>query len=178
MLRCYVTDRKQADILAAAKRAIQNGVDMIQIREKDLEARSLVELVRKIVEAGAGTHTRVLVNDRLDVALAAGADGIHLPADGLPIHAVREMIGLVGVSTHTLKEVERAEAEGADFAVFGPIFDTPGKTPLGVEQLRRVTRAVTIPVLAIGGVTGENTSQVIEAGARGIAGIRLFHQAI
>ena len=174
MLRYYVTDRKQADILASVKRAVQNGVDMIQVREKDLDARSLFELVRNIVEAVEGTPTRVLVNDRLDVALGAGAHGVHLPANGFPIQAVRGLIGLVGVSTHTFGEVQQAQSEGADFVVFGPIFDTPGKTPLGVDQLRNVTRAASVPVLAIGGITEENISEVIRAGAAGIAGIRLF----
>ena len=174
MLRYYVTDRKQADILASVKRAVQNGVDMIQVREKDLDARSLFELVRNIVEAVEGTPTRVLVNDRLDVALGAGAQGVHLPADGFPIQAVRGLIGLVGVSTHTFGEVQQAQSEGADFVVFGPIFDTPGKTRLGVDQLRNVTRAASVPVLAIGGITEENISEVIGAGAAGIAGIRLF----
>lgn len=177
MRRCYVTDRTRGDVIACARRALADGVDMVQVREKDLDARRLLELVRQVVRLARGSPTQVLVNDRLDVALAAGADGVHLPADGLPAAAVRGMVGRVGVSTHTLDEVRRAEAGGADFIVFGPVFDTPGKTAVGVDRLREAVRAVRTPVYAIGGVTMENAARVVDAGAAGIAGIRLFQGA-
>jgi thiamine-phosphate pyrophosphorylase len=174
MIRYYVTDRRSADVVVAAERAAAEGVDMIQVREKDLEANALYELVRAVLKTVKGSGTKVLVNDRLDVALAAGADGVHLPANGLPVSEVRPLIGLVGRSTHSLDAVRQAEAGGADFVVFGPVFETPGKIPVGVDRLRKVAEATTIPVLAIGGITSENTGAVIAAGAMGIAGIRLF----
>src|SRR5207247_11190436 len=107
------------------------------------------------------TRTRVLVNDRLDVALATGIDGGHLPSNGLPPATVRPHVNVLGVSTHMLEEAINAEAAGADFIVFGPIFDTPGKNAVGVEALREITERIKIPVLAIGGITPENTQQVL-----------------
>ena len=174
MIRYYVTDRRQADVLESAGRAIANGVDMIQVREKDLPARELFELVSKVRDLAAGSKTRVLVNDRLDIALATGIDGVHLPANGLPVERLRPFVKLVGVSTHTLEEAATAEAARADFIVFGPIFDTPGKTPVGLEPLRAVASRVKIPVLAIGGITPANCEEVLRVGAAGIAGIRFF----
>ena len=173
-LRCYVTDRHQGDILAFAARAVRENVDMIQVREKDLRARELFELVCRVRDLAAGTKTRVFVNDRLDIALAANVDGVHLPSNGLPPGRVRPLVKALGVSTHTVEEAIAAAKAGADFVVFGPVFDTPGKNPVGLEPLRRVAAAVRIPVLAIGGITQETTPQVIAAGAAGIAGIRLF----
>jgi thiamine-phosphate pyrophosphorylase len=174
MIRYYVTDRRQADVLESARRAIAGGVDMIQVREKDLPARELFELVCKVRALAAGTQTRVLVNDRLDVALAAGVDGIHLPANGLPAGRVRPYVKVLGVSTHALQEALAAEAACADFIVFGPVFDTPGKKPVGLQPLREVASRVKIPVLAIGGITTANSEEVLRVGAAGIAGIRLF----
>ena len=174
MIRYYVTDRRQADVLESAHRAIAGGVDMIQVREKDLPAREIFELVCKVRDLAAGTKTRVLVNDRLDVALAAGVDGVHLPANGLPAGRVRPYVKTLGVSTHTLQEALAAGAAGADFIVFGPVFDTPGKKSVGLEPLREVASRVKIPVLAIGGITTANSEEVLRAGAAGIAGIRLF----
>jgi thiamine-phosphate pyrophosphorylase len=174
MIRYYVTDRRRTEAVQTAQRMIAAGVDLIQIREKDLEAAALLDLAAAIVEAARASATRILVNDRLDVALASGADGVHLPANGLPAALVRPHIGLVGVSTHTLEEVRSAERDGADFVVFGPIFDTPGKTAIGLAPLREACRAVRIPVLAIGGMTEENAPRAIDAGAQGIAGIRMF----
>src|SRR5438128_209827 len=174
MIRYYVTDRSQGDVLTYAQRAIAAGVDMIQIREKDLPARQLFELVCEVRDLAAGTSTRILVNDRLDIALAAGVDGVHLPANGFPPARVRPFVKMLGVSTHTLGEALEAEQARSDFIVFGPIFDTPGKTAVGLDALREITSRVTIPVLAIGGITVENTQEVLKAGAAGIAGIRLF----
>jgi len=176
MIRYYVTDRRQGDVLAYAARAVRSGVDMVQIREKDLPARELFELVCKIRDIAAGTGTRILVNDRLDIALAAGIDGVHLPGYGLPPERVRPFVKVLGVSTHTLQESIDAELARADFIVFGPVFDTPGKTAVGLDPLREVTSRVKLPVLAIGGVTAEDSPQVLNAGAAGIAGIRLFQE--
>jgi thiamine-phosphate pyrophosphorylase len=174
MIRYYVTDRRQGDVIASAARAVKEQVDMIQVREKDLPGRDLFDLVSKIRDLAAGTRTRVLVNDRLDVALAAGVDGVHLPGDGLPAVRVRPLVKILGVSTHSLEEALTAEKDGADFIVFGPIFDTPGKKAVGLEPLRAVASAVKIPVIAIGGIAAERTGELTAAGAAGIAGIRLF----
>jgi thiamine-phosphate pyrophosphorylase len=157
-----------------AARAIHNGVDMIQIREKDLRARELLELTVRIRDLAAGSKTRILVNDRLDIALATGIDGVHLPVNGLPAERVRPFVKFLGVSTHNTAEAIEAEKAHADFVVFGPVFESPGKTAVGLEPLRSVVSSVRIPVLAIGGVTTSNAEQILSTGAAGIAGIRLF----
>jgi thiamine-phosphate pyrophosphorylase len=153
---------------------VQDGIEMIQVREKDLSARELLDLVYKVRDLAAGTRTRVLVNDRLDIAHAAGIDGVHLPANGLPPDRVRQFVKLLGVSTHSVEEAIAAENARADFIVFGPIFDSPGKNAIGLTPLTSVVSSVRIPVLAIGGITAANSRQVLDAGAAGIAGIRLF----
>ena len=173
-MRYYVTDRRQGDIVAFAYRAVREGVDMIQVREKDLPAKELFKLVIKIRDLAASSRTRVLVNDRLDVALAAGVDGVHLPSNGLPAERVRPLVTVLGVSVHTLQKASLAEKARADFVVFGPIFDTPGKNAVGLEPLREVVAALRIPVLAIGGITAKTIPDVLATGAAGIAGIRLF----
>jgi len=174
MIRCYVTDRNQVDVLEAARRAIEDGIDMIQIREKNLDTTYLLNLVRSIAKLADGSKTQILVNDRLDVALTAAIPGVHLPANGLPASEVRPLVDLLGVSTHTLQEAVHAERAGANFIVFGPVFETPGKKPVGIGRLKQACSAVSIPVLAIGGINKENTPLVMEAGASGIAAIRLF----
>jgi thiamine-phosphate pyrophosphorylase len=160
------------------------GVDLIQIREKDLPARALSELVERAVEAVAPYSTRVLVNDRLDVALACGAHGVHLTTQSLPPTVARQMVGdrwLIGASTHSLEEVQRAADGGADFVVCGPVFETPSKNvygpPLGLGNFERIVNQVSIPVLGLGGIDLTNFRQVIEAGAAGVAAIRLFIEA-
>jgi thiamine-phosphate pyrophosphorylase len=176
MIRCYVTDRRQGNLLASVSAAVRDGIEIIQVREKDLEAQELYDLVCRVRDAALGTPTKILVNDRLDIALAAGIDGVHLPGNGLPTARVRPLVKTLGRSVHTIEEGIEAETEGADFVIFGPIFETPGKTPAGLDALRGVTRAVNVPVLAIGGITRENTALVLEAGAAGIAAIRLFQR--
>jgi thiamine-phosphate pyrophosphorylase len=174
MIRCYVTDRQQGDLLTHVVRAVAGGVDMIQVREKDLAAVELFDLVCRIRDAAANTKTKVLVNGRLDIALIAGIDGVHLPGDGLPAAKVRPHVRTLGVSCHSTEEATQAERDGVDYVIFGPVFNTPGKKAVGVDALRRVVQAVKIPVLAIGGISFENTKAVIEAGAAGIAAIRMF----
>jgi thiamine-phosphate diphosphorylase len=176
MIRYYVTDRRQGDVIDCAARAVRNGVGMIQVREKDMPALELFDLVCRVRDLAAGTGTRVLVNDRLDIALAAGIDGVHLPADGLPPDRVRPLIKILGVSTHSVEEAVTAEKARANFIVFGPIFDSPGKRPVGLTSLIRVVSSVRIPVLAIGGITAANSGLILNAGAAGIAGIRLFQR--
>jgi thiamine-phosphate pyrophosphorylase len=176
MIRYYVTDRHQGDVLASVTRAVKNRVEMIQVREKDLPASELLDLVNQIKLVTVGTGTKLLVNDRLDIALASGIDGVHLPGNGLPADRVRRYVPLVGVSVHSVEEALDAERKAANFVVFGPVFATPGKQPAGIEALRLVTEAVRIPVLAIGGITADNTETVMRAGAAGIAAIRLFQE--
>lgn len=176
MIRCYVTDRKHGDLLSHVRFAVRDGLDFIQIREKDLPSQSLYELVCRVRDAASGTPTKVLVNDRLDVALAAGVDGVHLPGNGLPAVRVRPFVRILGCSVHSLEEALEAQSSGADFVIFGPVFETPGKTPVGLGALQTLTTAVRLPVLAIGGITLENTKQVLDAGAAGIAAIRLFQR--
>jgi thiamine-phosphate pyrophosphorylase len=153
-------------------------VGAVQIREKDLDDRALWELVRT-ARALLPPETRLLVNGRLDLALAAGADGVHLPSDGLPVAALRRRFGrevLIGVSTHRVEEVAEAKREGADYATFGPVWETPGKGGgVGVRELARAA-AAGLPVLALGGVTIERFGEVASAGAAGVAAIRLFQR--
>jgi thiamine-phosphate pyrophosphorylase len=176
MIRCYVTDRSQGDLMAHVVRAVAGGVDMIQVREKDLAAMDLLDLVCHVREAAAGTRTRVLVNGRLDIALIAGIDGVHLPGDGLPAAQVRPHVRTLGVSCHSTEEATQAERDGVDYIIFGPVFETPGKKAVGLDALRRVVQMVKIPVLAIGGITSENMPSVLETGASGIAAIRMFQE--
>ncbi|MFY9823258.1 MAG: thiamine phosphate synthase [Thermoanaerobaculia bacterium] len=158
------------------------GVGAVQIREKDLEDGALYDLTRRARQA-LPPATRVLVNGRLDVALAAGADGAHLPSDGLPAAPLRVRFGpgpLLGRSTHTLEEVERARDEGVDYVAFGPVYATPGKAePLGLEALARAAgiAGAGVAVFALGGVTLGRFRELATAGAAGVAAIRLFQHA-
>lgn len=169
----------------AIRRAATAGARWIQIREKDLDGGSLADLVRMAVAATHETGTRVLVNDRLDVALAANAAGVHLGENSLPLEAVsgwRRASGrldfLIGVSCHSLEAARAAERGAADYIFFGPVFETPSKAafgaPQGIESLREICTAVQIPVLAIGGINLENARACLAAGAAGVAAIRLF----
>lgn len=154
------------------------GLDYVQIREKQIPARALFQRCQRA--ASVSRTARLLVNDRMDVALACGLDGVHLPA-GRPLpqtyRAASERALVIGVSCHTIEEVRRAAAEGADFALLGPIFSSPGKgPPIGVGLLQEAARE-SVPVLALGGITLENAGACMDAGAAGIAAIRLFEEA-
>jgi len=168
------------EIVQAAYRA---GVDYIQVREKDLSGRRLATLVEDMLALPGRANSRLLVNERLDVARALGADGLHLPADSLPVAAVRRWVGsswIVGVSCHSAQEVERAAAGGADYVLLGPVFATPSKPgaqSLGLSRLAEICGRFLIPVFALGGVDLGNAGDCVAAGARGVAGIRLFQQA-
>jgi thiamine-phosphate pyrophosphorylase len=179
--RHLCASRSVLDLIAEAARA---GVDLIQIREKDLPTRALCALVEEASARIAGTSARLLVNDRVDVALTCGAQGVHLTARSLPAAVVREIVGpdfLIGVSTHSLEEAREAEAGGADFLVLGPVFETPSKRPygppLGLEAFARIAAAIRLPVLAIGGITPETAAQVLAHRAAGVAAIRMFAEA-
>ena len=168
-------------ILQTVEYAVNLGVDMIQIREKQLPARLLFELTRDVVEAARGSETKILVNDRFDIAMAAGADGVHLTSVSMPTEAVRAMTPkevVIGVSTHSLASAEAAKNAGAQFVVLGPVFETPGKdTPLGLEQFRAACETLSsFPVIALGGINLENAESAMEAGAAGVAGIGAFNE--
>jgi thiamine-phosphate pyrophosphorylase len=176
-------DRQFTDILRLFRAAVDAEVSLVQIREKSLPARVLFELTTRAVELTRGSKTRVLVNDRSDIARAAGADGVHLTTHSLPARVVRHMYGsefLIGVSTHSRDEVGAAQAGGADLVVFGPVFETESKRgfgePQGLDKLREVTDEFRdIPVLAIGGITLDNVSDCFQAGASGITAITLLN---
>jgi thiamine-phosphate pyrophosphorylase len=209
-LLCYVTDRHSlpvanpAESVAALTQKIEEiaaaGVDWVQIREKDLPARQLASLTRQTLEIAAKVSAkrasafRVLVNDRLDVAIAERASGVHLGEKSLPLAEAKRLVDsavqkqvvdesfLTGVSCHSVETAQAAQRDGADYIFFGPIFPTPSKEkfgpPQGLTRLAEVCRAVTIPVLAIGGITMQNAASGIDAGAAGIAAIRLFQDTL
>jgi thiamine-phosphate pyrophosphorylase len=207
---CYVTDRRALDLgrvpsagessaknisIVAARALLEKirnaaaaGIDWVQIREKNLETRPLADLARLAVATSRGTRTKILVNDRLDVALATGAAGVHLGETSLPVETVaewRRSAGraefLIGASCHSFETARKAESAGADYIFFGPVFATPSKAafgaPQGIERLREVCRSARIPVLAIGGITVENAHSCFDVGAAGVAAIRVFQES-
>jgi thiamine-phosphate pyrophosphorylase len=204
-LLCYVTDRRslsevksaeqQEALLAKIEAAAVAGVDWIQIRERDLLGKDCSSLTREALQRAAKfsasktTATRILVNDRLDVAISEHAGGVHLAEKSLPLAEVKRLVEsrgeredfVIGVSCHSLEAARSAESGGADYLFFGPVFATPSKAefgaPQGLERLAEVCRAVSIPVLAIGGITIANAADCLAAGASGIAAIRLFQDA-
>ena len=171
------------EILRLVRAAVDVNIPLFQIREKSLQARVLYDLVARAAEITRGSNTRLLVNDRADIARAAGADGVHLTTQSLPVEVVRNIFGaefVIGVSTHSLDEARAARAGGADFVVFGPVFETESKRaygePQGLNKLAEVTRELgDFPVVAIGGITLDNADACFQAGARGIAAIRLLN---
>jgi thiamine-phosphate pyrophosphorylase len=179
-----ITDRRACEpreLLDLIEESARAGIDLIQIREKDLSARSLARLVERAVQIVKPYGTRVLVNDRFDIALACGAQGVHLTARSLPPGSVRERVGdrlIIGVSTHSAAEVGQAAEGGADFVVCGPVFDTPSKRPygqpLGLDAFAAIVKEATIPVVGLGGIDAANYRSVLDCDASGIAAIRLF----
>ena len=172
-----ITDRHRLrgrSLEEVASRALEGGADVVQLRAKDLSGGDLYELAQTLRRVLRG-RCLLLVNDHVDVALAAGAEGVHLPERGLPGRAVRELLGedaIIGRSVHGVEAALRAEADGADYVQVGTIFATaskPGAPAAGVELVRDVSSAVGIPVVAVGGITSENAGRVLEAGATGIA---------
>ncbi len=174
-----VTDRTQTggrSLPSLLRQAIDAGLPAIQLRERDLPTRELLPLAREIHGITKPCGVPLIINDRVDLMLALDLPGVHLRSNSLPISTVRRMIGrdrLIGVSTHSLAEVCDAGREGADYVVFGPVFDTPSKrpfgSPLGLEKLAEVCRASAVPVFAIGGITAASVADVRRAGAYGVA---------
>ncbi|MGB3399712.1 MAG: thiamine phosphate synthase [Candidatus Deferrimicrobiaceae bacterium] len=174
-----ITDRRQApggDILRAVEGALDGGIRAVQLREKDLTGKELYLLADRMRELTARHGARLLVNDRVDVALAVGADGVHLGGASMPASAARTLLGevaLIGCSTHSEAELREAVTQGADFATFGPVYPTPSKAaygpPVGVPALAGACGRSAIPVFALGGIKAENTGEAIGAGAFGIA---------
>jgi thiamine-phosphate pyrophosphorylase len=204
---CYVTDRRSlgsagddriASLLRRIATAAAAGIDWIQIREKDLSGKGLSSLTRaavaqtKQMNERPGQASRILVNERVDVALSERAGGVHLKENSVRVEDVRKWLDekpdlgrsekfLVGVSCHSLKAAMAAARDGADYIFFGPVFATPSKTsfgaPQGLKRLDEVCSSVKIPVLAIGGITGDKAFECLAAGATGVAAIRLFQDA-
>jgi thiamine-phosphate pyrophosphorylase len=174
-----VTDRHLTGgraLCQAVEEALRGGARAVQLREKDLPPRELYPLALEMRQLTQAYGARLLINDRVDVALAVGADGVHLTTTSLAADIARQLLGpdrLIGVSTHSCAEAQAAAEGGADFLVFGPVFFTPSKAaygqPVGLDALRAVRAVVNSPILAIGGIKAANLEQVIGAGADGIA---------
>lgn len=167
------------EILEILRVAVNAKVSLVQIREKQLSAKSLFDLTEAAVEITSGSATRLLVNDRADIALAANADGVHLTRNSLPVDVIINISPpdfIIGVSAHSLEAVVSAAMHGADFAVFGPVFETPGKgSPHGLATLSEIcSKAGTFPVIGLGGIDESNFESVLAAGTAGIAAIRAF----
>jgi thiamine-phosphate diphosphorylase len=183
---CMITDRRRFDggddaLVQRVAAAAKAGVHLVQVRERDMEAREMSRLVARCVAAVDNTRTRILVNDRLDVALTSGAHGVHLRGDSVAASRARTVppIGfLIGRSVHTVAEAVTAHAEGgADYLLFGAVFATtskPGQPPAGVQALADVVRATPLPVLAVGGISSDNAAQLAGTGCAGFAAIGWF----
>ncbi len=174
--------KRKSEILKLIEISVKNKVSLIQIREKKLSARLVFELVCEAVKTTRNTETKIFVNDRADIALAAKADGVHLTSHSLSAEIIRRNFPnnfIIGVSTHTIESAEAAKQQGADFITFSPIFDTPGKgKSQGVKKLREVCETLKpFPVIALGGINETNYKSVLENGASGFAAIRFLNDA-
>jgi thiamine-phosphate pyrophosphorylase len=174
-----ITDRQGCggrNLSAVVEQALKGGIKAVQLREKDLSSRELHELAQEMREITSRYDARLFINDRIDIALAVAADGVHLGHGSIPLQSARKLLGgekLIGVSCHGRESAVAAQEMGADFITYGPVFHTPSKEvygkPLGIASLLEVTPLLRIPVFAIGGITSLNTRQVLGAGAHGIA---------
>ena len=179
--RLYViTDRKllasYEALTAAVEESLKGGARAVQLREKDAVTRELLDAAYSLREITRRYKARLFINGRVDIAMAVGADGVHLGISDIPVHAARKAAGndmLIGASAHSVAEAKRAEQEGADFVTFGPVYETPSKLqygkPVGVQAIERVKDEVSIPVFAIGGVNRERVGEALKAGAYGVA---------
>ncbi|MBF0558408.1 MAG: thiamine phosphate synthase [Nitrospirae bacterium] len=175
-----ITDRKlfadDDSFFAAIEAALRGGLRAVQLREKDLPTRELLAMAHGMRALASKYGAKLFINDRTDVALCSGADGVHLGQACIPAYAARKIAGdrlLIGVSTHSLQEADIAEKEGADFITFGPLYQTPSKakygSPVGLAALNKVTEQIGIPVFGIGGIRPDSVNEVMECGVRGIA---------
>ena len=181
-----ITDRKQTKMPLpdVVRLALEGGVKAIQLREKDLPVRDLLQLARELRILTRDFGARLFINDRVDVALAVEADGVHLGQQSMPPEAAKKVAGgrlMIGVSVHTIEEAKVAETGGADFITFGPVFSTPSKaefgSPVGLDGLKTVKKFVRIPILGLGGVKSGNIKQVLNYGADGISMISAIFSA-
>lgn len=174
-----ITDRHQTcgrTLAEAVHEALEGGVRAVQLREKDLSGAELYRLARDLRRLTSDFDARLIINERPDVALASGADGVHLGAGSLPVAVVRQLLGrkmIIGYSAHAVDEALRAEADGADFVTFSPVYPTPSKAaygaPCGVRKLADAARALEIPVIALGGISETNITEALSADIQGIA---------
>ena len=175
-------EEQKGGVFATLRASVAAGISMIQIREKNVTARQLLELTREAFSIVGGSQTRLLVNGRPDVAAAAGAHGVHLPENGLPVAAVRRTFPspfLLGASVHGLEAARSARADGADFVVFGPVFDSGEKRTKGIDELRSVCAEMgEFPVIAVGGMDENNRDEVLRTGAAGYAAIRYLNHLV
>ncbi|CAN5233941.1 thiamine phosphate synthase [soil metagenome] len=174
-------DEAAGQIILLIEAAVAEKVALIQIREKRLLGKQLFELASMSVRATRGTSTKLLINDRTDIAAAAGADGVHLTETSIPVSVVRKAFGdklIIGQSVHSAKKAIAASEDGADFAVYSPVFGTPGKgTAVGIESLAETCSSVApFPMIGLGGIDVSNCKAVVQAGAAGVAGIRSFSE--
>ena len=173
-----------SSIVNAVEKALKGGVKAVQLREKDLSTRQLLKLAYRMRELTEKFDAKLFINDRLDIALAVSADGVHLTQNSMPADAVRRVVKkafLIGVSTHSLKEARQAEEAGADFVTFGPVYRTSSKLrygrPLGLNVLKRIVKKIKAPVFAIGGIKSGRIKDVKKAGANGVAMISEIFKA-
>jgi len=175
-----ITDRKvlssQFSLLTSVEQALEGRVKAVQLREKDLGIRELLDMAYKMRELTRKYDAKLFINDRVDIALSVDADGVHIGRQSMPVHAIRRIAKdklLIGVSTHNINEALEAEEAGADFITLGPVYETPSKLkygkPIGVDAIREVKSKVSIPVFAIGGIKENNVREAMNAGADGVA---------
>jgi thiamine-phosphate pyrophosphorylase len=174
-----VTDRHQTNgrpLVPLLQRVLTAGVPAIQLRERDLSAKELVTLAREVQAVMASRRSQLLINDRIDVALALEGVGVHLRSNSLPVSVARQLLGaqrLLGISVHAVEEAVQVESQGVDYIVLGPIYETPTKQmfgpPLGIQTLEKACRLVRIPIIGIGGVTAARVREMRCAGAFGVA---------
>ncbi|MEF9476267.1 MAG: thiamine phosphate synthase [Candidatus Mariimomonas ferrooxydans] len=173
-----------SSLVTAVRQTLSGGVRAVQLREKDLSTRELLRLAYKMRDLTNKYSARLFINNRFDIALAVGADGVHLAQDSIPAEAVRKAVKkklLIGVSAHSLKEAKSAQKAGADFITLGPIYRTPSKlkygSPLGINTLKKVSRGIRVPVFAIGGIKGRKIKELKKAGTYGVAVISEIFKA-